>query len=346
MVRLALILLLGYLTTGCYYMQAASGQISLMNKREPIDRVLATDELPADTAEKLRSVQAALDFAVAELDLPDNGSYRAYVQLPHDYVVWNVFAAPELSLTPKTWCFPIVGCVSYRGYFSEARAERYADRLRDQGLDVLVRGATAYSTLGKLRDPVLSSMLRGDTTQLVTTLFHELAHQKLYIRDDVEFNESYASAVADLGIERWVEARGGGAELQASRQRIARYRLFTGVALESRERLRRIYASDLSETEKREQKNQEFARLRARYTELAKELGLSRYPVPPASNAELAPISTYNSLIPAFRALFHACEQSFACLHTRVAEMGELPDVKARRAALAIVQQSNFPARP
>lgn len=338
MARLICTLVLGTLLSGCYYMQAASGQLSLMSKREPIAKVLASGELTPAEAAQLREVQAALAFAVSDLKLPDNGSYRSFVRLPENYVVWNVFAAPELSLTPRQWCFPVVGCVAYRGYFSEARAQRYAARVATEGFDVTVRGAGAYSTLGRFKDPILSSMLSGEPLRLVMTLFHELAHQELYVRDDVEFNESYASAVADIGIERWVAGKGQAEELAAFRQRIVNYRRFAELSLAARDTLEKVYAGDLTSDQKRERKAEVFAQLAEDYARLAKSLSLSTMPRPPASNAELAPVSTYNALIPAFRHVYAACEQSMACFHQTVREIGELKSLDERRLALAEYQ--------
>ena len=179
MLRAVLILVIALSFAGCYYAQAAKGQLELTRKREPIAEVLADEETPDELAARLRLVQEARRFAVDELGLPDNRSYTTYADIERDYVVWNVYAAPEFSLDPKTWCFPVAGCVSYRGYFAKENAEQEARRLAAAGYDVAVGGVAAYSTLGKLKDPVLSSMMRWDDTQLVAVLFHELAHQVL-----------------------------------------------------------------------------------------------------------------------------------------------------------------------
>ena len=181
--------------SGCYYVQAARGQLDVMSKREPIDELVATDATPGDLARRLELVLEARQFAVDELHLPDNDSYRSYADLGRDYVVWNVFAAPEFSLEPRTWCFPIAGCVAYRGYFSEEAAASKAAKLSDDGLDVGVGGVPAYSTLGKFDDPVLNTMMRWEDKDLIATLYHELAHQERYIKEDSECKESFSSAV-------------------------------------------------------------------------------------------------------------------------------------------------------
>ena len=188
--------------TGCYLMQAAGGQMELVSKREPIHSVLSN---PA-TTEKLRGrleyVTAARDFASRELGLPDNASYRSYADLQRPYVVWNVFAADEFSVEPKRWCFPIAGCVVYRGYFKESAAQAYALKMRMRGNDAMVGGVAAYSTLGHFKDPVLNTMMGWSDAQLAGTLFHELAHQVVYIPGDSEFNEAFATAVEEVGLER------------------------------------------------------------------------------------------------------------------------------------------------
>ena len=197
-----------FLLPACYYVQATRGQIEVLSKRQPIDEVLASPETAEELGRRLRLVQEARQFSIDELYLPDNKSYRSYSDLERDFVVWNVFAAPEFSLEAREWCYPIVGCVSYRGYFSEEAANGEAAKLRRKGFDSAVGGVPAYSTLGNFNDPVLNTMMRWDDVKLVSTLFHELAHQVLYIKDDTAFNESFATAVEEIGIERWLAKNG------------------------------------------------------------------------------------------------------------------------------------------
>ncbi|MEM7355613.1 MAG: aminopeptidase, partial [Acidobacteriota bacterium] len=196
---LALLLLTSCSNLG-YYGQAAWGQTKILLGRRSIDRLAADPKTPQALREKLQTVQAIRRFAARELLLPADGSYRTYVELPasaaggrRTAVVWNVVVAPELSIEPLTWCFPVAGCVAYRGYFSEARARRFADRLQRQGYDVAVAGAAAYSTLGWFEDPVLSTVIDYSDVDLAGLLFHELAHQLLYVQDDTRFNESFAT---------------------------------------------------------------------------------------------------------------------------------------------------------
>jgi len=208
MPRFLLLLFLCVPLTGCYYMQAASGQWEVMRKRQPIAEVIKDSETSPELAARLRLLDEARDFSIEILGLPDNKSYRSYADLERDYVVWNVFAAPEFSLTPKQWCFPVAGCVSYRGYFSKEDALRDSKRLSDDGFDVAVGGVAAYSTLGKFNDPILSTMMRWDDIDLIAVLFHELAHQVVYVKDDSAFNESFATAVEEIGVKLWLETRG------------------------------------------------------------------------------------------------------------------------------------------
>ncbi len=181
--------------SACYYMQAASGQWEVMRKRVPIEEVIAAPETNPELSDKLSLLVEAREFSVNVLHLPDNKSYRSYADLKRDYVVWNVLAAAEFSLQAKLWCFPVVGCVSYRGYFSEQKALKKSQQLAADGFDVAVGGVAAYSTLGKFSDPILNTMMHWDDVELLALLFHELAHQVLYVRGDTAFNESFATAV-------------------------------------------------------------------------------------------------------------------------------------------------------
>src|SRR5579863_5315121 len=202
---------------GCaigYFTQAAQGQWRLMRARRPIEQVIADPASSEQLKARLRVVQDARDFAVSDLGLPDNRSYRSYSDLKRPYVVWNVVAAPEFSVQPQRWCFPFTGCLSYRGYFRERDARKMAAALAARGNDVMVGGVTAYSTLGHFADPVLNTMLRYGDLELVSTLFHELAHQLIYIRNDTVFNESFAVSVEQEGLRRWLAARGRSLELQ------------------------------------------------------------------------------------------------------------------------------------
>lgn len=309
--RAALLLTLLPLT-GCYYLQAARGQMAITRAQQPIDALLGDPAVDAARRDKLALAQAALDFAHAELALPDNGSYRRFVALDRDYVVVNVFAAPEFSLEPKTWCYPFAGCLAYRGYFDRADAERKAERLRAQGFDVLTSDVPAYSTLGRLKDPLLSTMLGGDDARLVSLLFHELAHQKLYRKDDTAFNEGFASAVAAIGMQRWRAARGETVSPVRERNTRVRERLFKLLEV-LRDDLKVLYASGLDEPAMRDAKRTRFARLAADW----RAAGATSQA--PANNAALVPLAVYHDFSGAFLALYRRCGEALGCFYERAA---------------------------
>ncbi len=328
LLRIAALFVACTLAGGCYYVQAARGQLEVLNKREPIDAVIDDPDTPDDLAGRLELLQRARDFSVTELGLPDNKSYRTYSDLERDYVVWNVVAAPELSVEPRTWCFPVAGCVAYRGYFSEDKAWRKAEELADDGYDIFVGGATAYSTLGNFNDPVLNTMLSRDDTMLVALLFHELAHQVLYVKDDTSFNESFASAIEELGIERWLERNGTTEEFDRWKRYKAWSEDLTEIALEAREDLEALYASDLDDAAKRSAKSARLEVLTESLLRRAREAGVDAsgwWQDQPLNNARLASWSAYESYVPAFRQLFIDCEERFDCLYRRSAELAELP---------------------
>ncbi len=326
MARVLLLTIFIFPLGGCYYMQAAAGQWEVIRKREPIDEVINAADTPMELAERLRVVAAARDFSIAELGLPDNKSYRSYADIERDFVVWNVFAAPEFSLQAKQWCFPVAGCVSYRGYFKKASAIRESERLSDKGFDVAVGGVAAYSTLGKFNDPLLSTMMRWDDVRLVAVLFHELAHQVVYVKGDSGFNESFATAVEEFGVKRWLESRGQGDDYIAyQKSRALQQRLMALVAT-ARDTLRPIYASDI------EEKYKEILK-RKRLEYLARDIGaeLERSGRDPQSwlsgelnNARLISMTLYEGRLPAFRTLLRNCSQDVQCFYEAVKVLAKL----------------------
>lgn len=315
-----------------------------MMKREDIDGLLASDDLPENVREQLSLVGDARNFAAARLGLPDNGSYTSYVQLDREYVLWNVFAAPEFSLDPRLWCFPVAGCVAYRGHFKKARAEKEARKLRSAGFDAYVGGVPAYSTLGRFKDPVINTMLTSRPEDLVATLFHELAHQKLYVQGDTVFNESFATAVAETGLIRWLDRRNEASLLAGYQQRRERHRMFVELADAARADLTDLYQQDISDADMREKKERLFSRLGKRYSELARSLGLKRYPRPPDSNAALVPIASYNDLVPGFRALLSDCDGDLACFYAASDALAKLPGNEDRANALNRTPPDQRPA--
>lgn len=323
---------------GCYYAQAIHGHMEVMQSRRSVDEILADPSAPADLKQRLMLVQEARQFAVDELELPDNGSYRSYANLERDYVVWNVFAAPEFSLEPKQWCFPIAGCVAYRGYFSRDAAENEAEDLREDGYDVAVGGVAAYSTLGKFADPVLNTMMRWNDAQLIATLFHELAHQLLYVKDDTQFNESFASAVADVGMRRWLADRGGDAALDAYYSSRSLQREMLEIIEARKHDLSVLYGTSLPAAEMRLQKAAIFERLGRELTALLEARSPAVAPgfVPPDNNGALVSYGLYEGWADAFHSLYAECGGSLQCFYRRSRELADLP-VEARHARLALL---------
>ena len=320
------ILFLSSALSGCYYLQAAGGHMEVMKKRESIDVLLDDPETPEELARRLQLVSDARDFSISALKLPDNESYRSYSDLERNYVLWNVFAAPEYSLSPKTWCYPIVGCLGYRGYFDEDRARRHAARLEDQGLDVAVGGVVAYSTLGKFSDPVVNTMMGWDDLRLVGVLFHELAHQVIYVRDDTMFNESFATAVEELGLELWLEQNGQGEMIERYQARKRLQQRVIDTVNGAREDLRAVY--ELEDTEERAAgKAARLERLSADVAAIMQDEGLQprHWLIGDIGNAHLVPIALYETWVPAFRQVFENCERDFDCLYAETKRLGGLP---------------------
>ena len=311
--------------SGCYYMQAARGQMEIMRKREPIDEVVAADDTSPELSERLQTVAAARQFSIDVLRLPDNDSYRSYADLERDYVVWNVIAAPEFSVEPKRWCYPVAGCVSYRGYFSRDSARRKADALQSNGYDVAFGGVVAYSTLGKFSDPVLNTMMRWDDAQLIAVMFHELAHQVLYIKDDSGFNESFATAVEEFGIERWLENRQQTDELAAWRERRATRTQFASMVAKARMDLAEIYKASLSDGEKRRLKRERLLTLaddaRALYSD-AREAAPA-WLTSELNNARLAATTLYHGRLPEFRTLLAECDDDLTCFYAAARKLAD-----------------------
>ena len=316
-IRIVTIVAAGALLHGCYYAQAVHGHMDLMSKREPIEEVLVAPGTSDELARRLRLVQEARQFAIDELLLPDNDSYRSYADLERDHVVWNVFAAPEFSLQAKTWCYPVVGCVSYRGYFSEEKARRVARKLEAQGYDVAIGTASAYSTLGRFDDPVLNTMMRWDDTRLVAVLFHELAHQVLYVKGDTGFNESFANAVEEIGVLRWLDARGDSDAKDAYlRSRELRRKTMQRVAA-ARADLQGYFSETIDDDEKRLLKEHRLDLLQQEVAELTLEAGRDpgNWIAGKLNNARLVPMNLYEGRLQEFRDLMAACNGDMRCFY-------------------------------
>jgi predicted aminopeptidase len=319
-------------SSGCYELQAVDGQVRLLLERRPIAAVIGDPATPAKIRAQLEEVAQIRDFASRALGLPDNGSYRSYADVGRDYVVWNVFAAPEFSVEPKQWCFPFVGCVAYRGYFKESAARAYGERLRREGLDVRVGGVAAYSTLGHFDDPVLSSMLGWDDVELAAIIFHELTHQLLYVPGDVSFNEALATLIEQQGVRRWLTAQGRSADLDAYELEQRRYEEVVDLIVQARAGLAALYASDLPSAQKRESKRAAFSALREAYARRQAQWGahapLQSWFRPDVNNADLVSISTYESCVPGFARMLVRADGRLPEFFAAVRALAKLPQAQ------------------
>jgi predicted aminopeptidase len=300
----------GLLLSACssidYFAHLAKGQYGVLSARRPLAEVIADPTTDATVKARLQLAEQARAFASDKLDLPRNGSYTLYADVGRPYVAWNVFATPEFSLKPVTHCFLIAGCVGYRGYFDKARAESEAKELAGQGDDTYIGGVPAYSTLGWFDDPILNTMMRWDDDALDGTVFHELAHQKLYVKNDTAFNESFATFVQQEGLRQWRAVRGL-AQTDSLPQR--REDEFTQLVLDARGRLEKLYASGQPAEQMRAAKQAEIERLRADYRRLRDTQwqgykGYDAWVEAPINNAKLLPFGLYHKWVPAFAALY------------------------------------------
>lgn len=314
-----------------YYAHVTHGESALLLKRRSVSKVVADPATDPKLAARLKLSQQARQFASDRLDLPRNRSYTYYVQLHRPYVVWNVYATPRYSVEAVLQCFPIAGCVAYRGWFDEQKARTGAERLRAQGYDVYTGGVSAYSTLGWFSDPILSSMMRWDNDELVGTIFHELAHQKIYVKGDTAFNESYAMFVEDEGLREWHRARG---EAIGDDHEQAMDDGFTRLVLDLRERLKKLYASGASASTMEEGKQHELEAFRARYAawrdrNWPNDHRYDRWVAQPINNATLLPFGLYDQWKPSFAAIFKQADDRWPQFFERVRELAKEP--KAER---------------
>lgn len=316
-----------------YYAHVAGGEARLLAARRPLPQVIADPATDPQVRERLEHAMAAREFASDHLALPRNRSYASFVALDRPYVAWNVFATLEFSVDPLTHCFPFAGCVAYVGYFDEARARREAARLAEAGDDTSVQGVAAFSTLGWFADPILSSMLRWGDDELATVIFHELAHQRLYVRDDTAFNESFASFVGRQGLCEWRAAL----NLPPPDETRQRHdHAFAGLVLDLRERLRRLYASELAPEPMRRRKQEEIAGFRQRYAELrgrdwTGDVRWDAWIAQPINNARLVPFGLYDRWRPAFAALFDAAGGDWAAFYQRASALARRPPAERDR---------------
>lgn len=331
--------LMSLLLTGCstlgYYGQAVVGHVQLMYRSRPIPEVLADPGTPPGLRAQLERALGVRAFASQELALPDNGSYLSYADVGREAVVWSLVAAPEFSVEPRHWCYPVIGCAAYRGYFAREDAEAEARRLAGEGMEVAVNPVAAYSTLGWWDDPLPSPLLRRPEPQWAGVIFHELAHQRLYLRGDSAFNEAYATAVEQAGVRHWLARAGDPGGLAAWERHLKREREFVGLLLDARARLAGLYARGREPAALRGLKQAEFARLREDYATL--KLGWGGYAgfdawfARPLNNARLAAVATYQLWTPAFLALWEQQGGDFAAFHQAAEQLGALPAAERQR---------------
>jgi len=314
--------------SGCYLLQAASGQATVLARSEPIERVVVDPDTPEATRARLQLSQEARAFAVQDLGLPDGKSFREYADVGRPYAVWNVVATPEFSVEPRLWCFPVAGCVAYRGYFDESHARAAAQRLSRRGDDVTVGGVATYSTLGRLPDPVFNTMLGWSEARFVGTIFHELAHERLYVPGDSEFNEAFASVVEQEGLRQWLLARGDAAGLQRQSESATREAEFAALLRSARKRLEQLYASGADLPTLRVEKQREFGRLKFEYTVLRGRwggyAGYDGWFARTLNNAHLSAVATYHDCVPGLQREL-AAAGSLPAFYARAAELAELP---------------------
>jgi predicted aminopeptidase len=325
------------LLAGCesisYYSQAVLGQLSILSKREAIEDVIADKRSSPELKNKLSTILDIRSFAESELLLPVANNYESYVDVGRPFVVWNVFAAPEFSMTPLNWCYPVAGCVSYRGYFAEADAQRYATKLEEDGLDVYVGGVSAYSTLGWFSDPVLSTIINRDDYQLAALLFHELAHQLVYIPGDTEFNESFATTMEREGLRRWLAANNVDVAesrniVQLAELNTQRREEFVALVQAAVSELEVIYAGGSLPELKRQAKAEVFNNMQRDYAALKSSWGgydaydawMSRE----LNNAQLTTVATYFNWVPAFEQILADNDHDLSQFYAEISTLADL----------------------
>ncbi|MBH97161.1 MAG: aminopeptidase [Rhodospirillaceae bacterium] len=296
------------LISGCsfpYYWQAVDGHLELMRNQVSVEKIIDNAKTSKVTRDAIKQIIEAKIFASERLSLKDNGSYRTYVDLERTFVVWNVVAAEEFSVDPETWCFLFVGCVSYRGYFNESSAIRFSKSLSEGGMDTTVVGAIAYSTLGMFDDPILNTMVDFGEQRGVSIVFHELAHQKFYIKGDSELNEAFATAIEEYGTALWLASVGDDEEITRYSEQIKRSTDFSKLVLSQRARLSEIYSRNISDEERRKSKEAAFDLMRQEYEELKQTWeGVTDYDNwfdRDLNNAHLATVATYRQWLPGLK---------------------------------------------
>ena len=315
-----------------YYSQAAQGQLSIFLGRQNIEELISSDSFPDDLKHKFKEIEKIKNFARLNLKLPVGDNYSSYVDVNRDYLVWNVFAAPEFSTKPSTWCYPFAGCVSYRGYFSRERALRYAEKLENKGFDVYTGGIAAYSTLGWFDDSITSTVINRSGNQLARLIFHELAHQVVYLPGDTTFNESFATVVENEGLRRWLLSLRQGDSIDKLKLRQVQRQQFVELVTKYRNRLSKVYEAELSDALKREKKLKLQHRMRQEYVLLAEEWGgdggYDSWFANSLNNAQLSTVTSYNDLVPNFERLLAKSGGDLEKFYSMVSEIAALDETQ------------------
>ncbi len=303
--------------------------MEILAARQSVDKLADDPKQPETLRTQMQLARDIRQFATDRLGLPDNKSYKSYVDVGRDYVTVAIFAAHEFSLVPQVWCFPVFGCVPYRAHFSLQAAKREKMAFEKLGFDVHVTGVTAYSTLGWTSDPLLNTMFRNDETHLAAVIFHELAHQQVYIRDDSPFNEAFAVAVERTGVQKWLRENQQFDELKRYDESNNRSAEFLELIDQTRRELREIYNSSDDDAHKRIQKTAAFERLRTKYRTLRISRwgghdGYDRWFDGPLNNAKIAATAVYSDLVPQFLRLFETCDQDYARFYRAVEQLDKV----------------------
>lgn len=345
-----LVSMLVSMLSGCadlaYMAQSAQGHMGLVWRAQPVSRLIDDPSQPERLRTQLAAAREIRRFASEHLGLPDNRSYTRYADTGQPYVVWNVMATEPLSLKLKGFCFPVLGCISYKGFYREADAQSLAAGLRAQGLEVAVGGVPAYSTLGWTPDPLLNTFVFYPQGELARLIFHELAHQMIYIADDTAFNESFATAVEEIGVELWLRSVKDDSHVGQYREFDARRKAFQALLLDTRQQLKALYDSQEADEIKYEGKARIFADLQVRYARLRDGAwggykGYDRFFKQDVNNARLAGMGLYSQWVPAFKAVYESCQADFGCFYERVRRLGEL-DRSTRQERLAAYENAKL----
>jgi len=321
--------------SGCqelnYYRQAIAGEYQILAHREPIPRLITNAATTPSLRAKFEEVMQIRQFAAHDLHLPVDDEYLNYADLHRPYVVWNVNIAPPLSLTPKSWWFPIVGRASYRGYFVEKDAQRYGEVFEKKGCDVYVDGVVTYSTLGWFKDPILNTFINEPNYYLAEVIFHELTHRRLFISGDTDFNEGLAVAVSEEGVRRWCQSTHQPQTYERYLQNLDHERGFVRLVMSARDRLNAVYSdAKLSDSQKLQRKAEIIEQMRAEYDALKnrwtpKDTGYDSWFSKPINNAKLNTVSAYFDFVPSFRALLRENGGDLDKFFAAAEKLGKLP---------------------